>query len=107
MAKIVPLIGRADRQFLSKPWRHTDFDKKYKFLTRSARLKKRMAVWDNALLPLLGENQKTFVELNRYAVGSCTCIGVGPRLVSCECNVLPVSDCSDESEDSDLRPAGL
>jgi hypothetical protein len=28
---------------------------------RSARLKKRMAVWDNALLPLLGENQKRVV----------------------------------------------
>jgi len=43
----VPLIERADRQFWSEAWRHSDSDKTYEFLTRPARVKKRMAVWDN------------------------------------------------------------
>ena len=33
----------------------------YEFLTRPACFKKRMAVWDNALPPLLGANQKRVV----------------------------------------------
>jgi hypothetical protein len=34
----------------------------FEFLTHSTRLKKRMAVWDDAIPPPLGENQK-WVEL--------------------------------------------
>jgi hypothetical protein len=51
--------------------------------------------------------KNTVVELNRYAVGSCAWIGVGPRLVCCEYNVLPGSGYIDENEEIDLRPAGL
>jgi hypothetical protein len=42
--EFVALIGRADRQFWSWPWRHTNSDKTYEFLTRPARIKKRLAV---------------------------------------------------------------
>ena len=52
-------------------------------------------------------NQNANVELNRYAVGSCAWIGVGPRLVSCECNVLPGSGYIDGNEEIDLRPTDL
>ena len=54
-----------------------------------------------------GLSQEWNVELNRYAVGSGAWIGAGPRLVSCECDGMPGSGCSDESEEIDLRPAGL
>jgi hypothetical protein len=47
--KNVALIGRANRKFWRMPWRHTDSDKTYDFLTHPARVKKGMAVWDNGL----------------------------------------------------------
>ena len=65
MPQFVPLIGRADPQFWVQASRHTDSEKTYEFLMRSARLKKRMAVWDNALPPPLGANQK------RVDLGHC------------------------------------
>ena len=57
-SKYVPLIGRADRQFWSQPWRHQDSDKTLEFLKRSACVKKSMAVWDNDPKPQLSRNQK-------------------------------------------------
>ena len=60
--KYLPLIGRADRQFWLWPWRHTDSEKSYEFLKRSACVKNRMAVWDNGLLPLFAANQKRVVK---------------------------------------------
>ena len=58
---MVPLIGRADQQFWSQPWRHIDSDTMVEFLIRLARVKNRMAVWDNGPMQLLSANQKWVV----------------------------------------------
>ncbi len=46
---------------------------------------------------------KSYVELNRYAVGVGEWIGVGTRLVSCECDGLAGSGYIGWSEENDLR----